>query len=196
MSCEVRDLGKFGVALQKIRPSDLRDLLDTKDRSGESPHNAYYKIQQNADHYINAAAVVGMRALLDAVKFGIPLGKIAPHIHSFVNAALVHLAMQKGSWRFSGSAEFVEGYQKFLADGSHREREAKVKDILQIHGKLTVRFVVIDRDGGVSKCGDFMELMINHTERASIILDAFAYADELIKEFKGAHFVLESRDSL
>lgn len=183
---------KYKVSFEDIRRVDVEALVDFSGHSGHEIFHTYQGVSNFKSRREDVAAVIGMMALRDVNRMGIPMGVIAQSVPSLVNAGLVELALNPENWRFIGSEEAKAWLRALITNGPEHTRREEVKKLLGIFEKRSSPFLFLDRHRVLTAGNDIGNSPVKRRQGFALVFDALGYADELRARCPGALFTIET----
>lgn len=174
-----------------------RRLIDFSKHNGPEVSDSYSRAGLFQTHGTDAAALIGMPAILNYSKLGIPAGTISRHIGEIVYEGLVFLAMMPEHWIFKGSDNDMRDGRKLIKDGSEQDRKRRIQEMFGIQQRRASRFLLVDGDHRVSTTRDIAEKYATPkpSESLLMIVDAHALAMDVHTCCPGGLFTLERKSA-
>lgn len=180
---------------ETFRSSTMRTLVDFKSHgNGIELYHAYQSAALFSTRETNVAAALGISALSDIARAGITLSAVMPQLGSLVISGLTHLATDIDLWRFDGMADEGVQFRKWMIDGSAEMRERKSQALLEISERSSSRFLLLSDDHSVSVADEISNVFGPAIQPFTIVLDAWALANKMKAEIKGAFFVARAEE--
>lgn len=184
---------EYTVSQLPLRDLDMRKIMSLDAGKRVDIYRAYHSAALFNSREVNVASGLGIPALSMVEAAHIPLSVVVPRLGNLVYEGLTYLALDNDRWRFVGSAKAEAGFRSWLSDGQVGVRARRVKELLGISERAAHRFLLMSHDLEVTVTNDVEDIFGAAQRRFTMVLDAWAFANELKARFGGTFFTAEAR---